>query len=401
MNMKTSRLVALACIAGLACSVAPALAQKQPIDPKMPSRDAAAEHRRALSYFTTLKGSNLMNEQDESVAEVRDVIFDRHSGDIAAYVVSSSWFGWGGTARILFPDEVKYSTGDDGKVTLRANIADKDALKGRMTFDEKVFDSDKDNNPHTEWWNRFTSESGKMVGNTAPSYEAEKITSTTPTEVKGTVTSVDRERGKGQVYSSVIEVRDRDGSTRKIIIAPAWYLSDHDAMPMRGQTVTVKAVPIEERHGAKWAACRLDIDGGKSVELRKGDNWSPAWYNGEISEESMAVQRRLVLGSKVIGKEVKCREELSGEVENLVLDHAGDRVVAYVIDPNEAFLGIGDTTRLIPVSVASPRINGAVYVDATKDMILKAPAAPTNLSDLNNRWELDQVFEQRPIRSRR
>jgi hypothetical protein len=63
-------------------------------------------------------------------------------------------------------------------------------------------------------------------------------------------------------------------------------------------------------------------------------------------------------------------------------------------------MGAADTLRLIPVSVASPSGDDLVFVDAEKDMIINAPAAPGNLSELNNAWKLDMMFKQRPIVSR-
>lgn len=406
MTLISHRAGALLLAAGIACAVSPVYAQdtarKDHEKDKAAHRAPSADGRRAMCYFTNLTGLNIKNSKDETVGEVRDIIFDRHSGDIAAYVVSSSWFPWGDTQRVLFPSEVHHTTDADGKIHLNVDIADKEALKERLSIHTDAFSIDKAGTSDSlAWWNRFSTESDGVNRTKPPVYPAERITNTKPVVVEGDIVAVDRVIGDGNVYRSVIQVRDKDGNKRTILVAPVWYLSDQEAMPMRGRTVRIDAVPIDELDGATWAASTIQTEGGKKVTLRRGDALTPSWISGESGDATMAMRRRLVLGSSLIGKEVKCREELSGEIENLVIDHAAERVTAYVIDPNDNFLGVADTTRLIPASVASPTIGGTVYLDATKDMILRAPAAPDNLNDLNMRWELDKVFDQRSTSSKR
>ncbi len=62
---------------------------------------------------------------------------------------------------------------------------------------------------------------------------------------------------------------------------------------------------------------------------------------------------------------------------------------------------MSDTTRMIPLSVATVSSDDLIFVDATKDMIVNAPAAPDKLQPLNANWDLDSKYQQRPTTSRR
>lgn len=344
-----------------------------------------------LCYFTQLKGMNVKGHDNDTVCEIKDVIFDRHSGDIAGYVVSDD--------RVIAPAELTATLDEDGKVEMRTALT-KDALRGRMEFDSDAFDTRAaESSEVAAWWSRFAAESNKQVRHEGGTYHAEKIKSTERTEVNGVIDSMDRVRGEGDIYRTVATIRDENGTSRTVILGPTWYLADAKALPTRGQRVKILAAPLDGED-ERWAASTIQIEGGGTVTLREGDALNPVWYKKGDASAAMSVQRRMLLASSIKGDDVKCREESSGEVENLAIDVANARVVALVIDPNENFMGAADTLRLIPVSVASPSSDDLVYVDAEKEMIINAPAAPTNLAEMNNAWKLDAMFKQRPIANR-
>jgi hypothetical protein len=112
----------------------------------------------------------------------------------------------------------------------------------------------------------------------------------------------------------------------------------------------------------------------------------------------IAQQRRRLIATGVTGVtggDVKCRETVLGEVENLVIDHAS--WLALVINPEEAFLGLNVTIRLVPVSVADPAANDVIYLDATVEMILQSRAAPKIIADWNTNWKLESLYNRRAI----
>lgn len=411
-NLKNIRLAALALVTCCGCAMSAAQTQNtpnrnkqrqsSPDAPKDTTRDMQGEKQgrrqqngqRAamqLCYFKDLQGMNVKTSNGSTAFEIKDVVFDRHSGEIAGYVVSND--------RMIAPSDVTASTDDKGAVQLRTTLT-KDALQGRLEFDDDAFDTKASKSDTVmAWWNRFASESKKQIRSDMDTYEPEKIKSTERTEVTGTIDSLDRVRGEGSIYRTIATIRTEDGSTRVVVLGPTWYLADEKALPMRGQRVTAMVSPLEGDE-ERWVASSISLNGGKMVTLREGDALNPVWYKQGNANSAIEVQRRMLLASSLIGDDVKCREESSGEVQNLVIDTAEHRVVAIVVDPNENFMGAADTLRMIPVSVASPSSDDLVFVDAEKDMIINAPAAPSNLKELNNAWKLDAMFKQRPIANR-
>lgn len=411
-NVKHIHLAALALVTCCGCAVSAAQAQNSPnrdtqrqLSPdgtRDGTRDKQGEKqawkqqsgKRAamkLCYFNDLKGMDVTTSDGSTAFEIKDVVFDRHSGDIAGYVVSDD--------RVIAPSEVTASTDEKGAVQLRTTLTS-DSLKGRMEFNDDAFDTKASTSDTVmAWWNRFASESKKQIHSNMDTYEPERIKSTERTEVRGTIDSLDRVRGEGSIYRTIATIRTEDGSSRVVVLGPTWYLADEKALPMRGQRVTAMVSPLEGDE-ERWVASSISLNNGKMVTLREGDALNPVWYKHGKSDSAVAVQRRMLLASSLVGDAVKCREESSGEVQNLVIDAAEHRVVAIVVDPNENFMGAADTLRLIPVSVASPSGDDLVFVDAEKDMIINAPAAPGNLAELNNAWKLDAMFKQRPIANR-
>ncbi|MFN5944150.1 MAG: PRC-barrel domain-containing protein [Phycisphaerae bacterium] len=411
-RVNSIRVTALALVTICGCAMSAAQTQNNPSRdrPGQSSRDAAEDRaqdtrgekqarkqensQRAamkLCYFKDLRGMNVTRSDGSTAFEIKDVVFDRHSGDIAGYVVSND--------RVIAPSEVTATTDEKGAVQLRTTLTD-DSLKGRLEFDDDAFDTKASKSDTVmAWWNRFASESKKQIRSDMDMYEPEKLKSTERSEVSGTIDSLDRVRGEGSIYRTIATIRAEDGSTSVVVLGPTWYLADEKALPMRGQRVTAMVSPLEGDE-ERWVASSISLNGGKMVTLREGDALNPVWYKHGKADSAVAVQRRMLLASSLLGDDVKCREESSGEVQNLVIDTAEHRVVAIVVDPNENFMGAADTLRLIPVSVASPSGDDLVFVDAEKDMIINAPAAPGNLSALNNAWKLDMMFKQRPIVSR-
>jgi sporulation protein YlmC with PRC-barrel domain len=370
------------------------------------------EGSRALAYFSKMKGANVRNQVNETVTELKDVLFDRYSGDVAAYIVSDD--------RVVFPSELQANVSDEGDVTLRMDTTT-DALKTRIEFDKDALDPDNaTSKKFVGWWERFGAESGRrgQIGgqNSDQASVTEKFTNTTLVDVNGVVISTHRVRGENDAYRTVAEVKESGGTLRTVILGPSWYLAEHRALPMRGETVAIKAAPIEEMNGAAWSAAEVKVGNGKRFVLRSGDGLSPTWYGEKNTNQSpdtqtqtmqaqamqvRTMQRALLLASEVMGDNVKCREVLSGKVDNLVIDFVGGRVAALVIDPNQNFLGISDTTRMIPLSVATVSSDDLIFVDTTKDLIIKAPAAPEKLQTLNTSWNLDSMYEQRETTNRR
>lgn len=507
--------------------------------------------RGPMAYFDDVNGATVRGSNGESVGTVEDVIFDRHSGEIAAYVVNAAGLNWGNDSRLLFPSELRPMLTDDGTVAFNVSVANPDTLRARLAFNKDAFGEDGTlDSRSSTWWNSFSNESdrnfnradyyneiydnmnrnnnvnpdanrnrdntnrdntnrdrtgtgaagtgtgttgtgatgtgttgagrgttgtgttgtgasgtgtthadntpqggavggpnpsatggdsninrdnqdrtgtrtadgnrddrmhpipgdgtksGVRTGGQGPELDSNYTTwpygretyrqGAQPVQMRGTVSSTERMYGDGNSYYTVLTLRDDKGKEQRIVLGPSWYLADQKSMPMRGDNVSVDALEIEPINNTNYAANSMQIEGRDRLELRRGDKREPAWRSGTGTTNTDARRRSLLLASSIVGDDVKLRNDSSGEVNNLVLDLGTSRVLALVIDPNENFLGIGDTTRMIPVSVVTPSADDTVYVDATKEMILNAPEAPERL-DANMNWNLDRQFEQNPV----
>jgi sporulation protein YlmC with PRC-barrel domain len=468
--------------------------------------DTRNQHRvrGPMAYFDDVTGATVRGSNGESVGTVEDVIFDRHSGEIAAYVVNAQGLNWGNDSRLLFPNEIRAMTTDDGTVAFNVSVANPEVLRSRLAFNADAFKEDGTLNPNTStWWNSFSNESdrnynradyyneiykdmNKTIDNdnrnrdntdrnrdnttdrnrdnttdrnrdnttdrnrdnttdrnrttdgtrtgdqmqpipgtdgsrdvnpqtgansgtrtgVGPDMDSNYMTwpygretyrqGAKPMQMRGTVSSTERMYGDDNSNYTILVLRDDQGKEQRIILGPSWYLADQKSMPMRGDNVNVTAVEIEPIERTNYAASSMEIQGRNRVDLRKGEKNQPAWHTGTGTTNTDARRRSLLLASTVVGDDVRSRTDTSGKVSNLVLDLGSGRVLALVIDPNENFLGIADTTRMIPVSVVSPSSDDTIDVDATKEMILNAPEAPDRL-DANMNWDLDRAYNQNPV----
>ncbi|MDX2146388.1 MAG: PRC-barrel domain-containing protein [Planctomycetota bacterium] len=417
-------------------------------------QQATGSERQLLCYFSTLNGLDIASGTDDAIGEIEDVILDRFSGEIVSYVVSADDAD---DERLLYPGEIQGVLDEDGDLTLRTTLSS-EAIRARPVFDADVFDEDDNdsvNNANDTWWNTFTSdyEQRNAARRNRDEFN-ERFRGGQPQQLTGRVVRIDRSATYGEDSRAIVEIETDDGQRRTVALGPTWYLARQNVLLLRGQRVTLNAVPTEGRGVAEWTATSVATDGNKPVELRQGNEFAPAWRNdtrtsrdaiqpgqnqnqnqpgqnqpGRTNDGQMpprdpnnrptdprlnqqgpmnvppgamggSLQHRLMLATNIVGDEVRFREDADGSIDNLVIDLANNRVVAVVIDPDDTFLGIGDTTRLVPLSVMSASARDYVYVDATKDMILKAPAAPDSIKGLMGVQSLDEAYDQRRFRAR-
>jgi len=384
-----STLVALCGVAASAQSTTGTLRTDQPS-----ATQRGQQTSRALVYFSTLKGTDITNSSGDTVAEIEDIIFDRYSGDISAIIVDAD------ESRVISPSEIEAELQSDGSLKFTTALTEA-TINSHQKFDAAAFEPTNFGVANYQaWWTNYDQTANTWQSkNPVPSKNwTERARSMDSTKVDGEVTAVYRIEGESGAYRTVAEIQGSDGQKRTVLLGPAWYLAEHQTLPSRGQKVSMSLYPIETVEGAEWAASQVAIDGGKPIDLRTGKEMNPAWAT---PERGLISQRRLVLASNIVGDNAKCREDFSGDVDDLVIDHNAGRVLAFSVDPNENFLGMGDTSRLIPLSVASHINKDEIYIDATKDMIVKSPAAPSSLNEMNNAWNIDEIFNQRPIAYRR
>ena len=106
------------------------------------------------------------------------------------------------------------------------------------------------------------------------------------------------------------------------------------------------------------------------------------------------------------GADVTCRGEACGKVDDVIVERTSGTLAFLTIDPDENFLGIGDAKRLVPWAVASVTAEGAVRIDASKEMVLASPEAPADSATMGSGGVVSMAYrsyqvEPPPFEARR
>jgi sporulation protein YlmC with PRC-barrel domain len=190
------------------------------------------------------------------------------------------------------------------------------------------------------------------------------------------VTKVERDYTDNGEYVT-ITVRTDAGETRKITLGPTWYVNPNAAAPMRGDKVSVSAYPVQDED--MYVAQRARI-GQNDLNLRN-EQGEPVW--GATSENSTTAWRYMLL-SNLKGMKVTARGEEAGKVDDVIVNKPTGQIAFLSIDPNQNFLGMADTKRLVPFNTATIATDGMLRLDASKEMVLAAPETPSDISSLNS-----------------
>ncbi len=102
---------------------------------------------------------------------------------------------------------------------------------------------------------------------------------------------------------------------------------------------------------------------------------------------------RGILLSTIVGQDLNCLADACGEVEDTIVEVNTGRVVYLVIDPDENFLGIADTLRMAPFSIARWNVDASeMRIDATKQQVLAAPEFDGDLLPFTARARVTEVY---------
>ncbi len=327
-----------------------------------------------------LLSREVVNTNDESIAKVSDLILDRGSGRIQHVILESgatmgmggrlvavpySAFGWeGGTGRDRFilsmtPERLKTYpeyTAQSWSVIGESKAENTIALRKAIEADAAPM-----NDPYVG-----SLESGRKV------------------RVEGEVVRVERVNTSAFGEEVVADVRTSDGAIHRLAMGPSWYVNSSPSAPMRGDRVTVDTLELPRDPERLLVATHLK-NGERELHLREATG-RPAWAPDTVDSRGRAyasLSSRYLLVSSLLGLRVDCRGQECGRVHDIVIDRASGKVAFMSIDPNENFLGVGDTKRLIPWSVATVSLEGPVRIDASKDMVLASAETPSDITTLS------------------
>ncbi len=331
----------------------------------------------------------VVNNNGEEIAKVSDLILDRGAGRIEYVVIKTgTTFGLGGRAVAIPYGSFRWELGgkdrfvlastaeqlkqypeytpDDWKALKDASTDDKNALRHRLAADAQA-------------------SSDPYAGNLNPASK---------THISGEIMSVERVRTSTFGEQIEITVKTTDGATKRVALGPSWYVNGASAAPMRGDKVEVDTLALPRDPNELVAGTHLKT-AGHELHLRDSDG-TPAWALKSVVADGQTYSTpfsRYLLLSHLPGMKVDCRGNECGKVYDVIIDRQSGEIGFLSIDPNQNFLGISDTKRLIPWSVATVTYDGIVRIDASKEMVLASPETPSDLALLNSGTQAERVYK--------
>lgn len=127
---------------------------------------------------------------------------------------------------------------------------------------------------------------------------------------------------------------------------------------------------------------------GRDRDTRDADrNNQPAMYG-----DSYGPSRGILL-STIVGMDLDCLTQTCGEIEDTIVEVVTGNVVFLVVDPDENFLGIADTLRLAPFTIASWNVDASeMRIDATKSQLLNAPEFDGEMTPIATRVRVTEIY---------
>jgi sporulation protein YlmC with PRC-barrel domain len=381
-NLHRSSSILTALTLSLLAGTCPVATAQPDADDRMAAPRANADRPAAYWSCHSLKGMDVTGTDGKEIAEVTDAVLDRGSGRVDFVVVKTGTILGMGGKTVAVPYAAMRWNGAEKTVALNATAEE---LKAYPAFsaDEWTALTEKRNDrkaePRRDLYGRLNSDNAPYSD---PYHDSLK--DARRTEVKGTVESVERNRSSAYGEQVVLNVKTDSGESRRIALGPSWFVSGSDVSPVRGDRVEIETLDIPRDNIA--AATRVRI-GNRDLTLRD-EKSTPTWsqHTGAATGAPSANTPywRYVMLSDVRGMKVDCRGNECGKVADVILDRNSGQVAFLSIDPNQNFLGIGDTKRLVPWSVATVSLDGTVRIDAAKEMVIASPETPSDISSLNS-----------------
>jgi len=336
-----------------------------------------------------LSDRKVVNTKEEEIASVSDLILNRGSGRIEYVIVKTgTTLGMGGRAVAIPYASFRWEAAGKDRFVLAST---EDQLKQFPEFSAETWKGvkqskvDEKNTLHQRLAADAASPSDPYAGNLDTAKKA---------RIEGEVTKVDRVRTGTFGEQVEVTVKTTDGATKRVALGPSWYINGASAAPMRGDKVVVDTLVLPRDPNQLLAGTHLKT-GDRELHLRDSDG-SPAWAlkTVESGGESYSTPfSRYLLLSDLPGKKIVCRGEDCGKVQDVIIDRNSGEIGFLSIDPNQNFLGVGDTKRLVPWSVATVTLDGNVRIDASKEMVLASPETPSDLKTLNSGTHAEQAYK--------
>ena len=372
---------------GLVAGSTTSLVAQTPADPNRSSAAVAPTvDFRSAAWLCDRK---IVNNNGEDIAEVSELIMDRGSGRIEYAVIKTGTFlGLGGRAVAVPYASLRWESDGKDRFVLAATP---EQLKQFPEYTPESWKALKE--PLTDDTSTLRQRLAEDAASPSDPF-AGNLDTSRPTRVAGEIVKVERVRSRTYGEQIHITLQAADGTSKKVALGPSWYINGAFAAPMRGEHSVVDAMVLPRDPEGLLAGTHLKT-AGRELHLRDSDG-HPAWalkafeYGGQ---HYAAPYSRFLVLSQVRGMKIDCRGNDTGKVANIILDRTSGEIAFLSIDPNQNFLGIGDSRRLVPWSVATVTLDGTVRIDASKEMVLASPVTPSEPSALNTGNTAEQVYK--------
>ncbi len=331
-----------------------------------------------------LDGRKVVNGSAEEVGAASDAIVDRGTGSIEFLVVKTGTvLGMGGRAVAIPYGAFSWESGGE-RLVLSATHAQIERLP---EFSAKSWSAMVESREGQG--DRLSEQLGQ---NQADPYSG-SLDSAKPAHVEGEVSKVERVRRASFGEHTQVTITAKDGSVKRVALGPSWFIAGGAVTPMRGDHVEVETLALARDPDQLSVATKIKA-AGREFRLRDSEGL-PAWTlkTSKPVGGSATTYWRYILASTLRGVRVDCRGEECGKIHELILERGSGDIAFVSIDPNQAFLGISDTKRLVPWSVCSVTLDEMVRIDASKEMILASPETPAKVEDLGRGDRANGVYE--------
>jgi sporulation protein YlmC with PRC-barrel domain len=208
-------------------------------------------------------------------------------------------------------------------------------------------------------------------------------------EKLGSVADFVVSRRSGQIDSMLVNTGAILGVGGKEVRVPygtlTWNATENRLQTTMSKTA-IDAIPAFDRKKAG----DLPLDNINQYDHM--DNGEKRNANDAVHGGPYGADRGILL-STIVGHDLNCLTQACGEIEDTIIEVNTGRVVYLVIDPDENFLGIADTLRMAPFSIARWNVDASeMQVDATKQQILSAPEFDGDLFPFTSRTRITEVY---------
>jgi sporulation protein YlmC with PRC-barrel domain len=387
MKSRNSAPVLAALILALAAgTTASALARSPELPPQQSAAIAPGLDFRSSQWLCDRK---VVNNNAEEIANVSDLILDRGSGRIEYLVIKTgTTLGMGGRAVAIPFAAFRWDSSGTERFMLASTP---EQLKQYPEYTPEGWKALKESPKDDKSTLRHRLE---VDAASAGDPYAGGLDTAKSLRIEGEIKKVERVPTSTFGEQVVITVQPAAGTARRIALGPSWFVNGASAAPMRGDKVIVDTLALPRDPDQLLAGTHLR-NGDLALHLRDTDG-TPAWSLKTVESGKQIYSTpysRYLLLSLLPGTKVDCRGNECGKIHDVILDrHSG--VIGFLsIDPNQNFLGISDTKRLVPWSVATVMLDGGVRIDASKDMVLASPETPADLSALNSGTVADRAYK--------